>query len=81
MPRPITWLGACLASQGQRDAARQAFEASLAADPRDSGTYTNLATLEQESGNLDRAAKFFVEALMLDPASETARRGLAAVQR
>ena len=73
--------GACLANQGQRDAARQAFEASLAADPRDSGTYTNLATLEQQSGNPERAAKLFVEALMIDPTSETARRGLAAVQR
>jgi spermidine synthase len=74
-------LGACLASQGQRDAARAAFEASIAADPRDPGTYANLATLEQEAGNVDRAAKYFVEALMIDPTSDTARRGLAALQR
>ena len=74
-------LGACLASQGQRDAARTAFEASIAADPRDPGTYANLAALEQEAGNVDRAAKYFVEALMIDPTSETARRGLAALQR
>jgi Tfp pilus assembly protein PilF len=49
--------------------------------PRDPGTYANLATLEQEAGNVDRAAKYFVEALMIDPTSDTARRGLAALQR
>jgi spermidine synthase len=74
-------LGACLASQGQRDAARTAFEASIAADPRDPGTYANLAALEREAGNVDRAAKYFVEALMIDPNSDSARRGLAALQR
>jgi spermidine synthase len=74
-------VGACLASQGQRDPARAAFEASIAADPRDPGTYTNLANLERESGNLDRAARYFVEALMIDPSSESARQGLAALQR
>ena len=73
--------GACLASQGQRDAARAAFEASIAADPRDPGTYTNLATLEQQSSNVDLAAKYFVEALMIDPASDAARRGLTALGR
>ena len=40
-------MGACLASLGQRDQARTAFQASLRADPRDPATYTNLATLER----------------------------------
>ncbi len=44
-------IGASLASMGQRDQARAAFEASLKADPREPGTYTNLATLELQSGN------------------------------
>ena len=69
-------LGAALASLGDRDRARSAFEASLRADPLDAGTYTNLATLELESGNPRAAAQRYAEALTLDPASETARRGL-----
>jgi tetratricopeptide (TPR) repeat protein len=73
-------IGASLASMGQRDRARDAFLASIAIDPRDPGTYTNLATLEQQAGHRDLAAKYFVEALMLDPASESARRGLDALQ-
>jgi Flp pilus assembly protein TadD len=69
-------LGAALASLGDRDRARQAFEASLRADPLDAGTYTNLATLELETGNLQAAAQRYAEALTLDPTSSTARRGL-----
>jgi spermidine synthase len=70
-------MGAALASLGDRERARQAFDASLRADPLGAGTYTNLATLELESGNLDAAAQRYAEALTLDPSSETARRGLA----
>jgi len=73
-------VGACLASVGQRDQARTAFLASLAADPRDPATYTNLATLELEAGNSARAAKYFAEALTLDPTNEAARRGFASIQ-
>jgi Flp pilus assembly protein TadD len=69
-------VGACLATLGQRDQARTAFEASLAADPREAGTYTNLAMLELESGNASRAAEYFAEALTIDPDSEAARDGL-----
>jgi spermidine synthase len=70
-------LGACLANLGQRDQARSAFQASIAADPRDPATYANLATLELQSGNRDLAARYFAEALTVDPSSEAARRGLA----
>ncbi|MGH9385364.1 MAG: fused MFS/spermidine synthase [Vicinamibacterales bacterium] len=69
-------VGAGLASLGQRDQARAAFEASLKADPRDAGTYTNLATLELQGGNVARARQFFAEALTIDPSSESARQGL-----
>jgi hypothetical protein len=48
----------------------------LRADPLGAGTYTNLATLELETGNLQEAAQRYAEALTLDPTSETARRGL-----
>jgi spermidine synthase len=69
-------VGASLASLGQRDQARAAFEASLKADPRDPGTYTNLATLELQGGNVARARQFFAEALTIDPSLESARQGL-----
>jgi spermidine synthase len=68
--------GACLANLGQRDLARAAFEASIAADPKEPATYTNLALLELESGNPDRAEAYFAEALTIDPSSEAAREGL-----
>ena len=73
-------LGACLASMGQSDAARTAFQASLKADPRESGTYTNLATLELQAGNRERALRYFAEALTVDPMSQSARDGLASVR-
>jgi spermidine synthase len=69
-------VGASLASLGDRDRARAAFEASLKADPKDPGTYTNLATLELQGGNVARARQYFAEALTIDPASTTARQGL-----
>ena len=73
-------LGACLASMGQGDAARTAFEASLKADPREPGTYTNLATLELQAGNRVRALQYFAEALTVDPMSQSARDGLASLR-
>jgi len=73
-------LGACLASMGQVDAARAAFEASLKADAREPGTYVNLATLEIQSGNRERALQYFAEALTVDPMSQGAREGLASLR-
>jgi hypothetical protein len=35
--------------------------------------------LELQSGNRDRAIRYFAEALTVDPSSQTARDGLAAV--
>jgi spermidine synthase len=69
-------MGAALASLGQRDEARKAFQASLAADARDPATYTNLATLEVQAGNPQLAQRYFAEALTLDPGNGTAREGL-----
>jgi len=73
-------LGACLASMGQADGARAAFVASLKADPREPGTYVNLATLEIQAGNRDRALQYFAEALTVDPMSQDAREGLASLR-
>jgi len=73
-------LGACLASMGQTDGARTAFVASLKADPREPGTYVNLATLEIQAGNRERALQYFAEALTVDPMSRDAREGLASLR-
>ncbi|HXG89275.1 MAG TPA: fused MFS/spermidine synthase [Vicinamibacterales bacterium] len=70
-------IGACLASLGQHEESRTAFKASLAADPRDPATYANLGTLEMQTGHRAQAAKYFAEALSIDPTSEAARRGWA----
>jgi spermidine synthase len=73
-------LGACLASMGQNDAARAAFESSIKADPKEPGTYANLATLELQTANRDRALKYFAEALTIDPNNQAARDGLATIR-
>ena len=72
-------IGACLAGLGQRDQARSAFLASLKADPRESGTYINLATLELQSGNRTAAIRHFAEALTVDPNNTSARDGLTSI--
>ncbi|HET9705076.1 MAG TPA: tetratricopeptide repeat protein, partial [Vicinamibacterales bacterium] len=73
-------IGAALASMGQNDAARTAFEASIKADPREPGTYTNLATLELQSGNRALAERYFAEALTIDPSAQAAREGLNSIR-
>ena len=73
-------LGACLASMGQPTPRAPRSTASLKADPREPGTYTNLATLELQAGNRDRALHYFAEALTVDPMSQIARDGLASLR-
>ena len=68
-------LGAVLASLGQLDRARNAFDASLRANPLSPGAYTNLAMLEMQTGHPREAARRYAEALLLNPTSESARRG------
>lgn len=69
-------LGAASASLGQRDRARQAFQASLRANPRDPATYANLGVFELQAANPQEALDYFAEALSLDPESPTALAGL-----
>lgn len=66
-------LGAALATTGRRDEAREAFQASLKADPRDPSAYTNLALLELEGGNQVAGLQRLAEALTLDPGATAAR--------
>lgn len=69
--------GVVLATLGLSDAARQAFTAAVAADPRDSAARVNLGVLELERANARGAAAHFAEALAVDPGSEVGRAGLA----
>jgi spermidine synthase len=75
--RCLNLLGAAYATVGRSEDARKAFEASIAADPRDPGAYVNLGTFEMQRGQPERAADYFAEALTLDPSSSTAQDGLA----
>ena len=66
-------LGAALATAGRREAARDAFLASLKVEPRDPSTYTNLGLLELETGNRTAGLQRLAEALLLDPNAGPAR--------
>jgi Flp pilus assembly protein TadD len=74
-------LGAACATLGRRDCAQAAFEASIRANPRDPSTYINAARFSLESANPSAAARYFAEALSIDPASQAARDGLAQVSK
>jgi spermidine synthase len=69
--------GAALTRLDQPDRARAMFERSLAFDAHDSAAYTNLGLLDLAAGRHAAARNWFAEALWLDPASATAREGLA----
>ena len=70
-------LGAACATLDQRPCAQAAFEASIRANPRDTSTYVNFATFWLRSGNADAAARYFAEALTIDPRQQAAKDGLA----
>ncbi len=74
-------LGAACATLGRRDCAQAAFEASLNANPRDPATYINLAQFSLESAKPEAAARYFADALSIDPSSTAARNGLAQLSK
>ena len=74
-------LGAACATLGHRECALAAFEASIRANPRDPSTYINLAQFSLASANPDAAAKYFADALSIDPSSQAARNGLAELSK
>lgn len=74
--RCLNLLGAAYATLGRSDDARRAFEASIAADPRDPVAYANLGTFELQAGRVARAANYFAQALTLDATSSPAEQGL-----
>jgi spermidine synthase len=70
-------LGAACATLKRQDCARAAFEASLRASPRDPSTYVNLGQFSLETANAAAAARYFSDALSIDPELAAARDGLA----
>ena len=70
-------LGAACATLNRRECAQAAFEASLRASPRDPSTYVNLGHFSLQSSNPGAAARYFAEALSIDPELVAARDGLA----
>jgi spermidine synthase len=73
-------LGAARTKLNRPEAAREAFEQSLRLNAHDASAYANLGLLALTAGNRAVAANYFAEALWLDPASRTARDGLAAAR-
>jgi Flp pilus assembly protein TadD len=70
-------LGAACATLKRRECAQAAFEASLRASPRDPSTYVNLGQFSLETANAEGAARYFSDALSIDPELQAARDGLA----
>ena len=70
-------LGAACATLGHRECANLAFETSLRANPRDDSTYVNVGRFHLQNADADAAARYFAEALAINPRSEAARSGLA----
>jgi tetratricopeptide (TPR) repeat protein len=76
-PRTLSLLGTAYARLGIHARARDALEARIQSNPRDPDSYVQLARLELDTYNPPRAAALFSEALVLDPRSPSALRGLA----
>jgi Flp pilus assembly protein TadD len=73
--------GVICATRGDQGCAMAAFEASLKADSRDANVYVNLGHLYLERGDRDTAARYFSEAIAIDPSAEAARDALRTVWR
>ena len=56
---------------------KKVLAAALRANPRDPSTYVNLGVFHLQSADPAAAASYFAEALAIDPASVSARNGLA----
>ena len=75
--REFTLLGSAYAELGRRAETRQSFSAAVASSPREPTGYENLANAELDAGDFQAAVGHFAEALILDPSSSVARKGLA----
>lgn len=74
-------LGLVHVRRGEREAARQAFEAALRADPGHYRAKTNLANLALEAGQTEEAIRLYEEVLRLNPEYALAHHNLGAAYR
>ena len=81
--RAEAWVrkGARLAEEGEKEAAREAFEKALSLDPRHPRALVNLGNLELEAGRVDAAIERYQEALKIDPELADAHHNLAAAYK
>ncbi len=75
--RSLNLLGVILAMEGKSEAAANAYQKSLEANPRNPQTINNLANLLSKEGELQKAASLYQNAIVLDPGFLTARQNLA----
>lgn len=75
--------GEALLAQGQTQAAIDAFESALAADPRNRRAYLGLARAAEADGLPGKAVRFYREALEIEPNDQAAieLQGLALMKR
>lgn len=68
-PRSISWSerGAAVLADGKLDQATDAFETSLALDPRNRGAFIGLAQVAHAQGLPGKEIRLYDEALLLDP--------------
>jgi Flp pilus assembly protein TadD len=70
-------LGAVCAAVRNLECARAAFINAQKLDPRDASVYVNLGYLSLDTGDPAAAVAYFREALVIDPTSDAARKGIA----
>lgn len=75
--RAQVWLGLQAKQQGDRAAARVAFERARAANPQEVSALINLGVLCGEEGDLAEAERFFREAVRIRPEKREAQSNLA----
>lgn len=76
-PLSIEWQKAGEAAQkaGKLDAANDAYESALAADPRNRAVYVSLGQVARAQGLQGKAIRLYGEALLLDPTDVQALSG------
>ncbi|QMW21905.1 tetratricopeptide repeat protein [Sandaracinobacteroides saxicola] len=79
-PKSLVQMGMADAALAARryDAASDAYEAAIAADPRNKGGYIGLARVAEAQGLPGKAIRYYREALQIDPNDLTALEGQGA---
>jgi Tfp pilus assembly protein PilF len=80
LPDVHAMYGLALIASGNRDKAREEFEAELKANPHDYTANVNLGVIAKEDQRLDEAAAFFARALNVRPADPATRYQVATLK-